>query len=141
MTEPAPRDLNIALICECGHSSGWHSHGGGGDCEHNGECSCRGFTPAEDRGPCGPLCGDTVCVECDVPSLGPERIAEWVEGAEKVLADGLPAGHKLWKSWALDLAGQVLALAKLYKQTVTKSADLPITEERPRDVRAPGAAT
>jgi hypothetical protein len=30
---------------------------------------------------------------------------------------------------------------RLYKQTVTKSADLPITEERPRDVGAPGAAT
>lgn len=30
---------------------------------------------------------------------------------------------------------------ELYKQTVTKSADPPITEERPRDVGAPGAVT
>lgn len=42
-----------------------------------------------------------------------ERIAEWVDGARKVLADDLPAGHPLWKSWAFDLADQVLALARL----------------------------
>ena len=41
-----------------------------------------------------------------------ERIEEWAEGARKVLADELPAGHKLWKSWAFDLADQVLALVR-----------------------------
>ena len=43
----------------------------------------------------------------------PERIAEWVDGARKVLADDLPADSRLWKSWALDLADQVLALASV----------------------------
>lgn len=47
------------------------------------------------------------------PLPSADRIAEWKAGAEKVLSDDLPAGHKLWKSWALDLADQVLALAKL----------------------------
>lgn len=46
----------------------------------------------------------------ELPSA--ERIAEYAAGAEKVLADELPAGHKLWKSWALDLADNVLTLAR-----------------------------
>ena len=41
-----------------------------------------------------------------------ERILEYVQAARKVLNDELPAGHKLWKSWAYDLADNVLALAR-----------------------------
>lgn len=41
-----------------------------------------------------------------------ERILEYVQAAHKVLNDELPAGHKLWKSWAYDLADNVLALAR-----------------------------
>jgi hypothetical protein len=52
-----------------------------------------------------------------MPLPSHDRITEWVAGAEKVLADDLPAGHKLWKSWALDLADQVLALARQRDET------------------------
>jgi hypothetical protein len=55
--------------------------------------------------------------------LSPERVAEWEQGARKVLADPLPAGHKLWKSWAYDLADQVLALASAVPATREEEKD------------------
>lgn len=58
------------------------------------------------------------------------RIEEYVEGARKVLADDLPAGHKLWKSWALDLADNVLTLARKLKGTQEQLQ----TAERQRDL-------
>ena len=51
----------------------------------------------------------------ELPSA--ERIAEYVEGAIDTLRDPLPAGEKLWKSWALDLADNVLALARKLDST------------------------
>lgn len=33
--------------CRCGHDKVWHSHGGVGDCEHDGDCDCGQFAPQQ----------------------------------------------------------------------------------------------
>lgn len=35
--------------CACGHNSDWHSHGGSGDCEHDGDCVCSAYEPANSQ--------------------------------------------------------------------------------------------
>ena len=60
-----------------------------------------------------------------------ERILEYVQAAHKVLNDELPAGHKLWKSWAYDLADNVLALARQRDELVREidMTDAPSTQK------------
>jgi hypothetical protein len=36
----------VRALCVCGHPFDWHSRGGTGDCEHDGECPCRRFDNA-----------------------------------------------------------------------------------------------
>ncbi len=45
---PATRSLfasagNTHPVCVCGHPRDWHSRGGMGDCEHDGDCGCKAF--------------------------------------------------------------------------------------------------
>ena len=40
------------VMCACGHTAHWHSHGGVGNCEHDADCRCERLTePEGDDGP------------------------------------------------------------------------------------------
>ncbi len=56
--------------CVCGHTAYWHSHGGAGDCEHDGDCTCQAFSAVsvydfEKRAWVGQCPHGDVCSGCD----------------------------------------------------------------------------
>jgi hypothetical protein len=72
-------------------------------------------------------------VWANVVPLHPRRYARLIDALAEIASFPVSGYHAG--------AAQRIANEVLSGETVTKSADLPITEERPRDVGAPGAAT